>query len=57
MPHSPLSERVDAPAELQPAAVSGVAWRPATLDDVDEIVSLAAAMAAVDPPRMVGAAR
>src|ERR1700733_9961836 len=50
MPNLPLSERVDAPAELQPAPVSGVAWRPATLDDVDEIVSLSAAMASVDHP-------
>lgn len=50
MPHPPLSERVDAPAELQPAAVGGVAWRPATLDDLDEIVSLSTAMAAVDHP-------
>ena len=50
MPHLPLSERVDAPAELQPAPVSGVAWRPATLDDADDIVALATAMAAVDHP-------
>jgi ribosomal protein S18 acetylase RimI-like enzyme len=50
MPQPPLSERVDAPAELQPAPVSGVAWRPATLDDVDAIVDLAAAMASVDHP-------
>ena len=50
MPHLPLSERVDALADLQPAPVAGVAWRPATLDDVDDIVGLAAAMAAVDHP-------
>jgi ribosomal protein S18 acetylase RimI-like enzyme len=50
MPNPPLSERVDAPAELQAAPVSGVAWRPATLDDVDEIVALSAAMASVDHP-------
>ena len=50
MSHLPLSERVDAPTELQPAPVAGVAWRPATLEDVDAIVALAAAMAAVDHP-------
>jgi ribosomal protein S18 acetylase RimI-like enzyme len=50
MPNPPLSERVDAPAELQPAPVGGIAWRAATLDDVDEIVSLSAAMASVDHP-------
>ena len=50
MPPLPLSERVGAPAELQPAPVEGVAWRPATLDDLDDIVVLAAAMAAVDHP-------
>jgi mycothiol synthase len=50
MPHLSLSERVDAPAELQPARVSGIAWRAATLDDVDDIVALSAAMAAVDHP-------
>ena len=50
MSHLPLSERVDAPAELQPAPVAGVAWRPAALEDVDDIVALAAAMATVDHP-------
>jgi len=50
MPHLSLSERVDAPAELQPAAVGGVVWRAATLDDIDDIVALSAAMAAVDHP-------
>jgi ribosomal protein S18 acetylase RimI-like enzyme len=50
MPHLPLSGRVDAPAELQPALVSGVTWRAATLDDVDDIVALSAAMAALDHP-------
>src|SRR4051794_9466527 len=50
MPPLLLSERVDAPAELQPAPVAGVAWRAATLDDVDDIVALSAAMAAVDHP-------
>jgi len=50
MPHPPLSDRVDAPAELQPTPVSGVAWRAATLDDVDAIVALSAAMAEVDHP-------
>jgi ribosomal protein S18 acetylase RimI-like enzyme len=50
MPQSPLSERVDAPTELQPAPVAGVAWRAATVDDVDDIVALSAAMASVDHP-------
>jgi len=50
MPRLPLSERVDAPAELQPAPVPGIAWRPAALDDVDDLVALSAAMAALDHP-------
>ena len=50
MPNPPLSERVDAAANLQPTPVSGVAWRPATLDRLDDIVALSAAMAAVDHP-------
>lgn len=50
MTQPPLSERVDAPAELQPAPVPGVSWRPATVDDLDAVVGLYAAMAAVDHP-------
>jgi mycothiol synthase len=47
---SPLSERVDAPADLHPEPVPGVVWRPASLDDLDTVVGLYAAMAAVDHP-------
>lgn len=47
---SPLSERVDAPSELQPSPVSGLTWRPATLDDLDAVIGLYAEMAAVDHP-------
>jgi len=50
MPHPPLSERVDAPAGLEPAPVAGVSWRAATLDDVDDIVALYGAMSSVDHP-------
>ncbi|MEO6532508.1 MAG: GNAT family N-acetyltransferase [Pseudolysinimonas sp.] len=50
MPNPPLSERVDAPAELQSAAVAGLAWRPATLDDVDHVFALSTAMSAADHP-------
>jgi ribosomal protein S18 acetylase RimI-like enzyme len=50
MPNLPLSERVDAPAELQPAPVSGTAWRSATVDDVDAIVELSAAISADEHP-------
>src|SRR4051812_21858590 len=50
MPHLPLSERVEAPAELQPAPVSGIAWRAATVDDVDAIVELSAAISADEHP-------
>jgi ribosomal protein S18 acetylase RimI-like enzyme len=50
MPPLPLSARVDAPAELQPAAVAGVSWRPATLDDIDSIVALSAAISADEHP-------
>jgi mycothiol synthase len=46
----PLSERVDAPVELQPAPVAGVAWRPANPEDVDPVVALMGAMARVDHP-------
>jgi ribosomal protein S18 acetylase RimI-like enzyme len=50
MPQPLLSDRVEAPAELQPAPVSGIVWRAATVDDVDAITELSAAMAAVDHP-------
>jgi len=50
MPDLLLSKRVDAPAELQPAPVSGIAWRPATVDDVDAIVELSAAISADEHP-------
>src|SRR3954462_12065179 len=50
MPNLPLSERVDAPAELQPAPVSGIDWRPGTVDDVDAIVELSAAISADEHP-------
>lgn len=50
MTQPPLSERVDAPADLQPDPVPGVAWRPATPDDIDAVTVLMAAMAAVDHP-------
>jgi len=47
----PLSARVPAPAELAlPAGPSGVSWRHATLDDVDAIVELYAALAEADHP-------
>jgi ribosomal protein S18 acetylase RimI-like enzyme len=50
MPPLPLSARVDVPAELQPAFVAGVSWRPATLDDIDDIVVLSAAISADEHP-------
>jgi len=50
MPHLPLSERVDAPAELHPTAVTGISWRPATLDDLDDLVALSAAISADEHP-------
>jgi ribosomal protein S18 acetylase RimI-like enzyme len=50
MSPSALSERVEAPAELRPAPVTGVTWRPAVLGDLDAITALAAAMATVDHP-------
>ena len=46
----PLSERVDAPAELQPAPVPGVRWRPATEGDLDDVVALYARLAVADHP-------
>ena len=50
MTQLPLSARVDAPVERQPAPVAGVAWRPATPDDLDAVTALVGAMAAVDHP-------
>ncbi len=50
MTQLPLSERVDAPLELQPTPVPGVTWRPATPDDIDAVTALVGAMAAVDHP-------
>lgn len=50
MPELPLSERVAAPAELHPSPVSGVDWRAATLNDVDDVVALSAAIAADEHP-------
>lgn len=47
----PLSARVSAPAELgMPAGPSGVSWRRISLDDVDALVELDAAIAAADHP-------
>ena len=47
----PLSARVSAPVELAlPAGPSGVSWRRVTLDDVDALVELNAAIAAADHP-------
>ncbi|MES1169568.1 MAG: GNAT family N-acetyltransferase, partial [Leifsonia sp.] len=46
----PLSERVDALAELQPASAPGVRWRAATLEDVDAVTALYARMAVIDHP-------
>jgi mycothiol synthase len=47
----PLSARVTAPAELAlPAGPSGVSWRRITLDDVDALVELNAAIAGADHP-------
>jgi Acetyltransferases len=47
----PLSARVTAPAELGlPAGPSGVSWRRLTLDDLDTLVELCAALAASDHP-------
>jgi len=50
MTQPPLSARVDAPAQLQPAPVEGVIWRSATMDDLDAVVGLYATMAEVDHP-------
>jgi ribosomal protein S18 acetylase RimI-like enzyme len=50
MTQPPLSARVDAPAELQPPPVAGVVWRPTTPDDIDAVITLMVAMAAVDHP-------
>jgi mycothiol synthase len=47
----PLRARVTAPAELAlPAGPSAVSWRRITLDDVDALVELNAALAAADHP-------
>ncbi len=47
----PLSARVSAPAELRlPAGPSGVSWRRATLEDLDALTELNAALAAADHP-------
>lgn len=47
----PLKDRVSAPAEIAlPAGPSGVSWRRATLDDVDALTELNAALAASDHP-------
>jgi mycothiol synthase len=47
----PLRDRVAAPAELAlPAGPSGVSWRRITVDDVDALVELNAALAAADHP-------
>lgn len=47
----PLSARVTAPAELGlPAGPSGISWRRITVDDVDTLVELSAAIAAADHP-------
>jgi mycothiol synthase len=48
MTELPLSARVHAPVELQPASVAGVVWRSACLDDLDIVVTLYAAIAKVD---------
>lgn len=50
MTELPLSARVHAPVELQPASVAGVAWRSARLDDLDAVVALYAAISRVDHP-------
>ncbi|MFC5502809.1 GNAT family N-acetyltransferase [Lysinimonas soli] len=50
MTEVPLSARVEAPAQVQPAPVAGVSWRNATLDVVDAVVELYAAMSRVDHP-------
>lgn len=50
MTQPPLSARVTGPAELQPAPVVDVTWRPATVDDIDAVTALCAAMARVDHP-------
>lgn len=47
----PLRDRVSAPAEIAlPTGPSGVSWRRATLDDVDALTELNAALAAADHP-------
>jgi hypothetical protein len=50
MTELPLSDRVHAPVELQPAPVAGIAWRSAGLDDLDAVVALYAAISRVDHP-------
>ena len=50
MTQPPLSARVTAPADLQPALVPGVTWRAADLDDLDAVVAHYAAMSSVDHP-------
>jgi mycothiol synthase len=50
----PLRNRVDAPTDLPvPEDGDGLVWRPATIDDVDAILDLEAAIAEVDHPRYV----
>lgn len=46
----PLAERVERPTVRLPAGEGGLTWRPATTDDVDAVVALYGAMAAVDHP-------
>jgi mycothiol synthase len=47
-----LRERITAPAHLEPpAAIGGLTFRPATLDDLGAVHGLAVAAAAVDDPR------
>jgi len=49
MADSPLSERISAPATVHPS-VHGLAWTPATLDDIDELTELQRAIDAADHP-------
>ncbi|MEK6309078.1 MAG: GNAT family N-acetyltransferase [Curtobacterium sp.] len=47
-----LRERITAPAHLEPPTpTAGLTFRPATPDDVEEVLAVAVAAAAVDDPR------
>ena len=49
----PLRERVTAPVRVQPPETPGIDWRPASTDDLDQLVALYAAIGRADHPNFL----